>query len=67
MREDVHARGGRPYKERLPRLVGAIYKVDSSLEKLFVNSLHSLAGERARVLAFLFTDFAEARIDRRIN
>jgi hypothetical protein len=59
---DVHAGRIEPDEERLAVADGAIDEVGRGLQKLLVDRLHALLGERAGVLAFLLAPGAEARI-----
>src|SRR4029453_13914796 len=62
MGPDVHAGGIEPDEERLAVADGAIDEVRRGLEKLLVDRLHALLGERPGVLASLLAPGAEAGI-----
>jgi hypothetical protein len=59
---DVHTGRIEPHEERLAVAHGAVDEFRRGLEKLLVDRLHALLGERAGVLAFLLAPGAEARI-----
>src|SRR5258707_12469793 len=62
MGPDVHAGRVEPDEERLAVADGAVDEVRRGLEKLFVDRLHALLGERPGVLAFLLAPGTEAGI-----
>ncbi len=59
---DVHAAWIEPDEEWLLVPVGPVDEIDRGLEKLPVDRLHALLGERAGILAFLFAPWTETRI-----
>src|SRR5450432_3388754 len=57
---NVHASRVEPDEERLAGFVLPVNEIKSRTEKLFVHRLHTLFGQRSRILALLLTPFAEA-------
>ena len=62
MGPDVHAGRIEPHEERLAVADGAVDEFRRGLEKVLVDRLHALLGERPGVLAFLLAPGAEARV-----
>src|SRR5262249_22630482 len=66
MPEGGHPGGVEPAEEWLVVRVRFVHELQSTVEEFFIHRLHSLHGQRSGVLDFLFADFSEYGINRRV-